>query len=35
MTAGALFVIGKLVGNRVAAEDEIAGLDILEMGVDG
>src|SRR5450631_472257 len=33
MTAMALFVIGKLVGNRVSAEDELAGLDIPEMGV--
>jgi len=28
-------VIGKLVGNRVSAEDEDAGLDIPEMGVPG
>jgi ammonium transporter, Amt family len=27
------FVIGKLVGNRVSREDEIAGLDIPEMGL--
>jgi len=33
MTAVALFVIGKMVGNRVSVEDEIAGLDIPEMGV--
>lgn len=33
MTAVALFVIGKVVGNRVSAEDELAGLDIPEMGV--
>ncbi len=33
MTAGALFVIGKLVGNRVSAEDELSGLDVPEMGV--
>jgi Amt family ammonium transporter len=33
VTAIALFVIGKLVGNRVSAEDEISGLDIPEMGV--
>jgi Amt family ammonium transporter len=33
MTAGALFVIGKLVGNRVSADDELSGLDIPEMGV--
>ncbi len=33
MTAGALFVIGKLVGNRVSAQDEVEGLDIPEMGM--
>jgi Amt family ammonium transporter len=33
MTAVAFFLIGKLVGNRVSREDEIAGLDIPEMGV--
>jgi Amt family ammonium transporter len=33
MTAGALWVIDKLVGNRVSAEDEVSGLDIPEMGV--
>jgi Amt family ammonium transporter len=33
MTAVALFAIGKLVGNRVSREDEIAGLDIPEMGI--
>jgi ammonium transporter, Amt family len=35
--AGALafVVIGKLVGNRVSAEDEINGLDLAEMGVQG
>jgi Amt family ammonium transporter len=32
-TAFTLFVIGKLVGNRVAPEDELAGLDVPEMGV--
>ncbi len=31
----AFFVIGKLVGNRVSAEDEVGGLDIPEMGVLG
>jgi Amt family ammonium transporter len=31
----AFFIIGKLVGNRVSAEDEVAGLDIPEMGVHG
>jgi ammonium transporter, Amt family len=35
MTAFALFVIGKLVGNRVPAEVELSGLDIPEMGVLG
>jgi ammonium transporter, Amt family len=35
MAALAFFVIGKLVGNRVPAEDEIAGLDLPEMGVHG
>ena len=29
------YVIGKLVGNRVPAEVEIAGLDLPEMGVQG
>jgi Amt family ammonium transporter len=33
MTAVALFAIGKLVGNRVSADDEVSGLDIPEMGV--
>jgi Amt family ammonium transporter len=33
MTAVSLFIIGKLVGNRVSAEDEMAGLDMPEMGV--
>jgi Amt family ammonium transporter len=31
----AFWVIGKLVGNRVSAEVEIAGLDVPEMGVPG
>jgi Amt family ammonium transporter len=36
VAAGALFyVLGKLVGNRVPAAVEIAGLDIPEMGVAG
>jgi Amt family ammonium transporter len=35
VAAVSFFVIGKLVGNRVPAEDEIAGLDIPEMGVHG
>ncbi|MDA8139390.1 MAG: ammonium transporter [Desulfobacteraceae bacterium] len=33
--AVAFVLIGKLVGNRVTAEDEIAGLDLPEMGVLG
>ncbi len=33
MTAVSLFVIGKLVGNRVTAEQEMNGLDLPEMGV--
>jgi Amt family ammonium transporter len=34
--AGASFLlIGKLMGNRVSAEVELAGLDVPEMGVDG
>jgi ammonium transporter, Amt family len=33
MTAGALWLIDRLVGNRVSAEDELTGLDIPEMGV--
>ena len=35
MTAIALFIIGKAVGNRVSVADELAGLDIPEMGVLG
>ncbi|HEY3234803.1 MAG TPA: ammonium transporter, partial [Polyangiaceae bacterium] len=35
MTAIALLVIGKLVGNRVSVDDELSGLDIPEMGVLG
>jgi len=33
MTAITMLVVGKLVGNRVSAEDELAGLDIPEMGL--
>ncbi len=33
MTAGTLWLTDKLVGNRVSAEDELAGLDIPELGV--
>ncbi|HYQ42304.1 MAG TPA: ammonium transporter [Polyangiaceae bacterium] len=32
-TLGTFWVIDKLVGNRVSAEDEVSGLDIPEMGV--
>jgi ammonium transporter, Amt family len=35
VAAVSFYVIGKIVGNRVPAEDEIAGLDIPEMGVLG
>jgi ammonium transporter, Amt family len=35
MTAGTLFVLDKLVGNRVSREDELAGLDVPEMGLEG
>ena len=35
VAALAFFVIGKLVGNRISAEDEIAGADLGEMGVLG
>ncbi len=35
MTALALFVIGKVVGNRVSEEDEVVGLDVPEMGIEG
>ena len=35
MAAVAFFVIGKVFGNRVSAEDEINGLDLPEMGVQG
>ncbi len=35
VSAIAFYVIGKLVGNRASAEDEIAGLDLPEMGVLG
>jgi Amt family ammonium transporter len=35
VTALALWAIDKLVGNRVSVETELAGLDVLEMGVDG
>jgi Amt family ammonium transporter len=35
VAAFSFWLIGKLVGNRVSAEDEVAGLDIPEMGVHG
>ncbi len=35
VAALAFWIIGKTVGNRVSLEDEIAGLDIPEMGVHG
>ncbi len=35
VAALSFFVIGKLVGNRISAEDEIAGADLGEMGVLG
>jgi Amt family ammonium transporter len=35
VAAAAFWIIGKTVGNRVPLEDEIAGLDIPEMGVHG
>jgi Amt family ammonium transporter len=35
VAALAFFVIGKIVGNRADAEDEVNGLDLSEMGVHG
>jgi Amt family ammonium transporter len=35
VAAVAFFVIGKIVGNRISAEDEVAGADLGEMGVLG
>jgi ammonium transporter, Amt family len=35
VAAVSFFVIGKIVGNRISAEDEIAGADVGEMGVVG
>jgi Amt family ammonium transporter len=35
VAAVAFFIIGKTVGNRVEAEDEVNGLDLSEMGVQG
>ncbi|MBM4362737.1 MAG: ammonium transporter [Deltaproteobacteria bacterium] len=34
-TTAAFWAIGRLVGNRVSAEDEHAGLDLPEMGIEG
>lgn len=35
MAGASFWLIGKLMGNRVAPEIELAGLDVPEMGVDG
>jgi Amt family ammonium transporter len=35
VAALSFYVIGKIVGNRVSVEDEVAGLDLPEMGVFG
>jgi Amt family ammonium transporter len=35
MAGSSFLIIGKLLGNRVSAEVELAGLDVPEMGVDG
>ncbi|HEX2874498.1 MAG TPA: hypothetical protein VHP33_24765, partial [Polyangiaceae bacterium] len=35
MAGTSFLIIGKLMGNRVSAEVELAGLDVPEMGVDG
>jgi Amt family ammonium transporter len=35
MAGLSFYVIGKLLGNRVSADIELAGLDVPEMGVDG
>jgi ammonia channel protein AmtB len=34
-SALALWCIGRIVGNRVSADDEIAGLDVPELGMTG
>jgi Amt family ammonium transporter len=34
-SAAALWLTGRLIGNRVAADDEIAGLDVPELGMTG
>jgi Amt family ammonium transporter len=35
LTAVSLWVLGKAIGNRVAADDEVDGLDLPEMGIEG
>ena len=35
MAAFTLFVLGRLVGNRVTFDEEVQGLDIPEMGMPG
>lgn len=35
MASLGFWLVGKLVGNRVSAEDELAGLDVPEMGMEG
>ena len=35
VTTAALWLIGRLLGNRVSADDEIAGLDVPELGMTG
>jgi Amt family ammonium transporter len=35
VAAVAFFVVGKIVGNRISPEDEVAGADLGEMGVAG
>ena len=34
MSAAAMFVVGKTIGNRVSSDDEKSGLDVAEMGVE-
>jgi Amt family ammonium transporter len=35
VTAGAFALIGRMVGNRVHEDDEVIGLDVPEMGIEG
>jgi ammonium transporter, Amt family len=35
VASGVLYLLGKTVGNRVAPADEVAGLDVPEMGLEG